>query len=468
MSFRHSIAIVLTAAVAAGACSERATLPVESGIGPNPTLPAPNKTLIPTVKIAPARGWPTGASRSPRRASTVNAFATGLEHPRWLLRAAERRRAGRRDQRAAQARRTARACKRLVHEAVHEEGRRRRAERRTASRCCATPTATASPRRARVPRRSALAVRHGAGRQRPLRRQHRCGRALSVRRGETRITAPAMKVVDLPAGPINHHWTKNLIASPDGSELYVTVGSNSNVAENGMAAEAGRAAIWEIDRETRRAPRVRVRAAQPGRHGVGAGDAARCGRSVNERDELGSDLVPDYMTSVRDGGFYGWPYSYYGAARRRAREAAAARIWSRRRSCPTTRWARTPRRSASRSSRGDALPPQFGERHVRRPARLVEPQAAQRLQGDLRAVRAAASRPGQPIDVLTGFLNADGDAYGRPVGVAIDGAARCWSPTTSATRSGASPVRADWRRRCCPPTSRSAPQARFATIVFFR
>ena len=118
-------------------------------------------------------------------------------------------------------------------------------------------------------------------------------------------------VTSLPAGTINHHWTKNLIASPDGSRLYVTVGSNSNVAERGMEAEAERAAVWEVDPKT-------------GTHRVFAsglrnpnGLAWEPGSGVlwtvvNERDELGSDLVPDYLTSLKDGGFYGWPYSYFG------------------------------------------------------------------------------------------------------------------------------------------------------------
>jgi hypothetical protein len=129
--------------------------------------------------------------------------------------------------------------------------------------------------------------------------------------GATRASGPGVKIVDLPGGPLNHHWTKNLIASPDGSRLYVTVGSNSNAAENGIEREAGRAAIWEVDLAT-------------GRHRVFASglrnpnglawepDSGALWTVVNERDELGSDLVPDYLTSVKDGGFYGWPYSYYG------------------------------------------------------------------------------------------------------------------------------------------------------------
>jgi len=129
--------------------------------------------------------------------------------------------------------------------------------------------------------------------------------------GDTRITAPGTKVVDLPAGPINHHWTKNLIVSPDGSTLYVTVGSNSNVAERGMAVEAERAAIWAVDIKSG-AHRIYASGL---RNPNGLAWEARSGALwtvVNERDELGSDLVPDYLTSVRDGAFYGWPYSYYG------------------------------------------------------------------------------------------------------------------------------------------------------------
>jgi glucose/arabinose dehydrogenase len=129
--------------------------------------------------------------------------------------------------------------------------------------------------------------------------------------GQTRITAPGTKVTELPAGTLNHHWTKSLIASPDGSKLYVGVGSNSNVAENGLEAEQERAAIWEIDLKT---GTHRV-FAWGLRNPVGLAWEPESGAlwvAVNERDELGSDLVPDYITAVRDGAFYGWPYSYYG------------------------------------------------------------------------------------------------------------------------------------------------------------
>ncbi len=129
--------------------------------------------------------------------------------------------------------------------------------------------------------------------------------------GQTRITAPGTELTELPAGPIDHHWTKSLVASADGTKLYVGVGSNSNITENGIDAEEGRAAIYEVDRLTgaKRVYATGTRnptnlAIQPGTGQLFA--------VVNERDEIGPDLVPDYLSSIRDGGFYGWPYSYWG------------------------------------------------------------------------------------------------------------------------------------------------------------
>jgi glucose/arabinose dehydrogenase len=129
--------------------------------------------------------------------------------------------------------------------------------------------------------------------------------------GQTRITEPGVVLTDLPAGPINHHWTKSLTASPDGSRLYVGVGSNSNVTENGIAVEEGRAAVWEVDRATG----FKRILASGLRNPTGLAFEPTNGKLwaiVNERDEIGPDLVPDYLTSVREGAFYGWPYSYFG------------------------------------------------------------------------------------------------------------------------------------------------------------
>ena len=129
--------------------------------------------------------------------------------------------------------------------------------------------------------------------------------------GETEITAEGEKIADLPAGPLNHHWTKSLIASPDGKRLYATVGSNSNVGENGLDREYQRAGILEVDLATR-SVRVFASGLRNPNGMAWQKDTGALWTVVNERDELGSDLVPDYMTTVKDGGFYGWPYSYYG------------------------------------------------------------------------------------------------------------------------------------------------------------
>ncbi len=236
--------------------------------------------------------------------------------------------------------------------------------------------------------------------------------------GDNQILATGTQVVALPAGSINHHWTKNVIANTDGSKLYVTVGSNSNVAERGMAAEAQRAAIWEVDAHS---GDHRVFASGL-RNPVGLSWEPYSGALwtvVNERDELGSDLVPDYLTSVRDGGFYGWPYSYYG-------QHVDARVAPQRPDLVAQAlapdYALGPHTAPLGlvSSLGSSLPaayangmfvgqhgswnrrPHSGYKVVFVPFESGKPSGA------------------SPIDVLTGFLSPDGDAWGRPVGVALD------------------------------------------------
>jgi len=129
--------------------------------------------------------------------------------------------------------------------------------------------------------------------------------------GQTRLTGPGTVLTDLPAGEINHHWTKSLTASPDGTKLYVGIGSNSNIVERGIIAEQDRARIWEVD--------VATGATRPYATGLRNPNgltfepvSGKLWAVINERDELGNNLVPDYMTSVQDGAFYGWPWSYYG------------------------------------------------------------------------------------------------------------------------------------------------------------
>jgi glucose/arabinose dehydrogenase len=235
--------------------------------------------------------------------------------------------------------------------------------------------------------------------------------------GTTRIDAAAKTVVELPAGPINHHWTKNVIASRDGKRLYVTVGSNSNVAENGMDKEVDRAAILEVDPATGRARVFASGLRNP--NGLGwEPETGMLWTAVNERDEIGSDLVPDYMTSVRDGGFYGWPYSYYG-------RHVDVRVQPQRPDLVDKAlvpdYALGPHTASLglAFSSGSLLPShyshgvfigQHGSWNRRPPSgyRVV-------------FVPFAGGKPAGPIEeVLTGFLDQRGDALGRPVGVAID------------------------------------------------
>jgi len=237
-------------------------------------------------------------------------------------------------------------------------------------------------------------------------------------RGQTRITAPPVKLLDLPAGPINHHWTKNILASPDGAKLYVTVGSNSNVAENGLAAEIGRAAIWEVDLASTSHRVLASGLRNP--NGLGwAPETGALWTVVNERDELGSDLVPDYLTSVKDGGFYGWPYSYYGAhvdvRVQPPRPALVAQAMA-----PDYALGAHVAPLGLVFAQGQALAPALTS------GAFVGEHGSwnrQPLSGyKVVFVPFAKGQPaGLPVDVLTGFLSPEGHAYGRPVGVALDG-----------------------------------------------
>jgi glucose/arabinose dehydrogenase len=291
-------------------CGEQAQLPVSAGVGPNPVLPPPNETLFPTVNIAPARGWPAGAKPTPASGLQVAAFAEDLDHPRWLyvlpngdVLAAETNAPPRPED--------SQGIRGWVMSLVMGwAGASVPSANRITLLRDADGDGTVDERTAFLENLNSPFGMALAGDDFYVANTDAVVR-FPYQEGQTQITAPGEKVVDLPAGPINHHWTKNLIASLDGSLLYATVGSNSNVAENGITAEYGRAAIWQIDPAT-------------GRHRVFASglrnpngmawepETGVLWTVVNERDEIGSDLVPDYLTSVRDGGFYGWPYSYFG------------------------------------------------------------------------------------------------------------------------------------------------------------
>jgi glucose/arabinose dehydrogenase len=235
--------------------------------------------------------------------------------------------------------------------------------------------------------------------------------------GDTQITSSPEKVVDLPGGLLNHHWTKNVIASPDGSRLYVAVGSNSNVAEHGIEKEEGRAAIWEVDP---RSGEHRVFASGL-RNPVGMAwdpDTNVLWVAVNERDELGSDLVPDYITSVRDGGFYGWPYSYFGAHVDERVKPARPDLVAKAIVPDYALGAHTASLGLA-SSRGSTLPPRFtnGMFVGQHGSWNRNPRSGYKV---IFVPFADGKACGLPLDVLTGFVKENGDAMGRPVGVAID------------------------------------------------
>jgi glucose/arabinose dehydrogenase len=415
LKLANLLSIAATSVVLA-ACGDTAMLAVSDGTGPQPKWVAPHATLIPTVNIAPAIGWPAGATPTPAVGTRVVAFASGLDHPRWLL--------------------------------VLPNGDVLVAETNAPARPEDSPGIKGFIM-GLVMKRAGAAV-PSANRITLLRDSHGSGVAdlrsvlleglnspfgmvlvgadlyvadtdavlrFPYTAGQTRITAPGVVVTRLPAGTINHHWTKSLIASADGRKLYVTVGSNSNVAERGMAVEAERAAIWEVDIAS-------------GEHRIFAGGLRNANGMawapggalwtvVNERDELGSDLVPDYLTSVRDGGFYGWPYSYFGGH-------VDVRVDPQRPDLVATAlvpdYALGPHTASLglAASAGNALPARFADGMFvgehgswnRRPHSGYQ----------VIFVPFDGARPSgaPPLEVLTGFLDGQGQAFGRPVGVAID------------------------------------------------
>ena len=235
--------------------------------------------------------------------------------------------------------------------------------------------------------------------------------------GQTSITAPGTKLTDLPGGPIDHHWTKALLASQDGSKLYVGVGSNSNVGENGIGAEYERAAIWEIDRATG-AHRIFASGVRNPTGLQWEPETGKLWAIANERDEIGPDLVPDYLTSVQDGGFYGWPYSYYG-------HHLDPRVEPQRPDLVATAIAPDYSLSSHVAPLGVVMYAGTGLPASYRSGAFVGEHGSWNrtpLNGyKVVFVPFSGGRPSGPAqDVVTGFLDANNHARGRPVGLAVD------------------------------------------------
>jgi glucose/arabinose dehydrogenase len=233
--------------------------------------------------------------------------------------------------------------------------------------------------------------------------------------GDLRINAPGEKVAGLPAGARNHHWTKNLIASRDGTKLYVTVGSNSNIAEHGMDQEEERAAILEVDAKT---GERRVFASGLRNPNGMVWHQGALWTVVNERDEIGGDLVPGYLTSVRDGGFYGWPYSYYGQNVDERVEPQRPELVAK---AIKPDYALGPHTASLglTSAEGATLPANLRQGMFigQHGSWNRKPRSGYRV---LFVPFSAGKPAGEAVEVLSGFVDAEGHAQGRPVGVAID------------------------------------------------
>lgn len=395
------------------ACGEQARLPIASSYGPAPQLPAPRRRLIPTVKVATARGWPAGRQPVTAPGLSVNAFATGLNHPRSILvlpngdvLVAETDAppkpgdgAGIKGffmtllmKKAGSGRPSANRIT-LLRDTDHDGV----AETRSV-----LLTGLNSPYGLALVGSSLYVADTNALLRFPY------------RSGDLRINAAAERITSLPAGLRNHHWTKSLAASANARALYVGVGSNSNVAEHGMAEEAERAAIWEIDPSNGHHRILASGTRSPTALAIEP-HTGRLWTAVNERDELGSDIVPDYMTSVVDGGFYGWPYSYYGShVDRRVKPHRPDLVAS----AIVPDYALGAHTASLGLTFGTILRLGTGAFVGQHGSWNRSPPSGYKVI----FVPFSDGKPaGAPVDVLAGFLNdAQGEAFGRPVGLAID------------------------------------------------
>jgi len=411
----HRALVCALTTLSVAACGDLAKLPVSAGTGPSPTLPPPVSTLIPTVNIAPAKGWPAGATPVTAQGTVVARFAEGLDHPRWLyvlpngdVLVAETNAPPKPDGQGIKGW--------VMKQVMKVAGAGVPSPNRITLLRDANGDGVAETRSVFLEGLNSPFGMTLVGNNFYVANADALVR-FPYTQGELKIAALGTKVVDLPGGPLNHHWTKNVVANPDGTKLYVSVGSNSNVGENGMENEQGRAAIWEIDSKT---GSHRVFASGL-RNPVGMAWEPESGAlwtSVNERDEIGSDLVPDYMTSVRDGGFYGWPYSYFG-------QHVDVRVQPPRpdlvASAISPDYALGPHTASLglTSAQGTALPPQFARGMFigQHGSWNRQPRSGYKVI----FVPFKQGKPaGEPVDVLTGFLTDDGNALGRPVGVVID------------------------------------------------
>ena len=411
-----SFVLICVFAIILSACGRSAKLSVTDGMGPNPLLPSPKESIIPTVHIATAVGWPSGVKPQVAEGLTIDLYADNLQHPRWLYALPNG------DVLVAESNAPAKSNK--------ESGFRSWITSKFMAKAGAS---VASANRIILLRD--LNKDGVVDEQKVFLQDLNSPIGMSLigddfyvantdaviryaySAGETKIIGKGTKILDLPAGSINYHWTKNMIASQDGSKLYITVGSNSNIGEKGMDNEVGRAAIWELDIDS-------------GKHRVFASGLRNPNGMawepltnslwvvVNERDQIGSDLVPDYLTSVKDGGFYGWPYSYFSQhvdqrVKPQNPELVARAVHPDYALGPHT------------ASLGLAYSNEVHLNGLFRNGMFIGQHGSWNRKPfsgyKVIFVPFKEGKPsGLPLDVLTGFLNDKGQAQGRPVGVLVD------------------------------------------------
>jgi glucose/arabinose dehydrogenase len=304
--FRAATLVALTAFLLAGC--EKGRPESKESYGPHPVLPAPDKSLLPTANFSTAIPWPTDAKPVAPAGFDVTRYAVGLNHPRWIYMLPNG------DVLVAESATLPKAPKSIM------DRLQAWLERNNGSVMLSANWITLL-RDSKGTGTVDLRTTFLSGLNQPF-GMALIGNAFYVgntdgvwrfpyHAGDTQITDKGRKILDLPAGGYNNHWTRNLLVSADGSKIFVTVGSGSNVGDNGIANEFHRANVLEINPDG------------SGLHVFASGMRNPNGLAyepqthvlwtvVNERDMLGDDLVPDYLTRVRDGDFYGWPYSYWG------------------------------------------------------------------------------------------------------------------------------------------------------------
>jgi glucose/arabinose dehydrogenase len=411
------LALVCSSALALAACSDSdSSFDPQSQVGPNPNLPELKQYLFPPMRLATVVGWKSGEKPTVADGLKIEALATGLEHPRSLyvlpngdILVVESKSPG-----TDPVLRPKDLVMRWIESMVTSGGDERPSNRITLLR---DANGDGKPEMQSVfldhlnsPFGVALVGSdlYVANTDAIMR--------YTYNTGDTKIASPGTQLTPLP-GPIQHHWTKSLVASRDGSLLYVGVGSNSNITEKGMQAEENRAAIWEVDRASGRWRIFASGLRNP--NGLSwEPESGALWAVINERDELGPDLVPDYMTSVKDGGFYGWPYSYYG-------QHIDPRVEPQRPDLVAKAIVPDYALSSHVAPLGlafytaDSLPQKYrGGAFVGEHGSWDRP----RFNGyKVVFVPFSGGRPnGKAEDVVTGFLNSDEKARGRPVGLAVD------------------------------------------------